>query len=280
MDLCCVRANQRTVPSLQEGICMLFEPPRKINISFYRCDNKFHLDNILEMYCNENLIGVSLLSGEELRIYNVAITGSHIEHRLLKKISIKLPNKQKKGGQSAVRFARNADIARDHCVDKYVENMVNAYMIENNTKCNITKLIIAGFGFMPDDVVENQLFKQHLNKYLYKKLTINSIDDLTVIKIIKDLKLDFVEDMSKMVDNEIKLLIDNNSDMIGFGKHECINYIESRNITKLFINLNQITHEIRDIFMQHPNLNIIESSSNLLESYGGWLCVKKYQTEY
>lgn len=232
------------------------------------------------MYNNENLIGVCLLSGEELRIYNVSITGSHVEPRLIKRIEIKLPNKQKKGGQSAVRFGRIADIVRNQYVTKFVENIVNSYMTDNNTKCNVSKLIVAGFGYMPDDVIETQLFQQYLKKYLYKKLVINSIDDLTVLKIIKDLQLVLNDDLSKDVDREINLLIEGNTEMIGFGKNECMNYIELNNITKLFVNKNYITQDIRDIFMQHSNLNIIESSSNQLELYGGWLCVKKYLTDY
>lgn len=280
MDLCCVQVNQITAPSLHDGTTILFEPPKKINISFYRCDNKFHLDNILDMYNNENLIGVCLLSGEELRIYKVSITGSHIESHLIKHINIKLPNKQKKGGQSAIRFGRIADIVRNQYVTKFVENIVNSYMTDNNTKCNVSKIIIAGFGYMPDDVIESSLFQQHFNKYLYKKLTINSIDDLTVIKIIKDLHLVLNEDLSKNVDTEIKLLVENNPDMIGFGKNECLNYMELKNMTKLFVNKNCITHEIKDIFMQHLNINIIESTSSQLELYGGWLCVKKYSTNY
>lgn len=299
MDLCCAQANQITAPSLQdsiksfelqnnggkgmvlhEGITILFEPPKKINISFYRCDNKFHFDNILDMYNNENLIGVCLLSGEELRIYSVSITGSHVEPRLVKRITICLPNKQTKGGQSAVRFARNADIVRNQYVIKYVENIVNAYMTENNTKCNVSKIVVAGFGYMPDDVIENALFKQYLNKYLYKKLVISSIDDLTVVKIIKDLHLVLSTDLATNVDTEIKSLIENNADMIGFGKNECINYIESKNITKLFVNKNLMTQDIRDIFMRCKNINIIESNSSQLELYGGWLCVKKYSTNY
>jgi peptide subunit release factor 1 (eRF1) len=153
-------------------------------------------------------------------------------------------------------------------------------MKDNNTKCNVNKIIIAGFGFMPDDVIESPLFQQYLNKYLYKKLTISSIDDLTVIKIIKELHLDMISDLSKIVDNEIKILVENNSDIIGFGKSECINCIESGNIIKLYVNSDQITQNIRDIFMQYTNLIIVESSSSQLELYGGWLCVKKYLTDY
>jgi len=268
--------NQITAPSIQEGITVLFEPPKKINISFYRCDNKYYLDEILDMYNNENLIGVCLMSGEELRVYTVSITGSHFEYKLVKKRNIKLPNKQKKGGQSAVRFARNADIVRHDYVIKYSEDIINSYMIDNNTKCNVTKIIVAGFGYMPNDVIDTPLFKQHLNKFLYKKLTINTLDDLTVQKIVKEECLNLSESIAKNIDCEISDLINNNSDMIGFGKEECFNLINSGNIVKLFVNTHEITREIKDFLINFPNLNIIESTSSQLELYGGWLCIKKY----
>jgi peptide subunit release factor 1 (eRF1) len=288
MDLCCVQVNQITAPSplninkvvLNEGISVLFESPKKINISFYRCDNKFHLDDILDMFCNETLIGVCLLSGEELKIYNVSLTGAHVEPKLIKKLEIKLPNKQKKGGQSAVRFARNADIVRNQYVNKYSENIVSSYMTENNTKCNVSKIIIAGFGYMPDDVIETPLFQQYLKKYLYKKLSINSINDMTVVKIIQDLNIGMTEDLSKSVDTEIKTLVEQNSNMLGFGKTECMEFLESENVAKLFVNTNLINRETRDILIRYQYLEIVESMSYQLELYGGWLCVKKYNTEY
>lgn len=278
MVLFCARAIQLTIPSSHAGLTVLFEPPKSINASFYRCDNKFHLDNVLDMYNTTNVIGVCLASGEELLIYKVSITGSHIEPTLCKKIQVKLPNKQKKGGQSAVRFARNADIARNQCVNKFVEQIIAQYMKENNTICNVTKIIIAGYGFMCDDIIQHHLFQQYLSKYLYKKLSINSISDTTVISIIKDLEITIATDLSKQVDNIIQSLVtdENFYDLLGFGFAECIKYMESGNITKLYVRSNHIEQETRDVFMKFPNLEVIESESTQLELYGGWLCVKKY----
>lgn len=265
----------------EEGCTVLFEPPKKINMSFYRCDNKFHLDQIVEMYDDENLIGVCLMSGEELRVYTVSITGSHIEQKLLKHLDIKLPNKQKKGGQSAVRFARNADIARQQYVIKYAECIVNTYMTDNNTKCNVTKIIVAGFGFMPDDVIETQLFQQYLKKYLFKKMTISQFDNLTATKIVKECQVDMSDFLAKQVNSEIQMLINrSDTDLLAFGKFACIECIENSNISKLYVNVNQIDQNVRDIFVKFPNIKIIETTSSELELYGGWLCVKKYLNEY
>lgn len=266
---------------IEEGCTFLFEPPKKINMSFYRCDNKFHLDQIVEMYDDENLIGVCLMSGEELRVYTVSITGSHIEQKLLKQLDIKLPNKQKKGGQSAVRFARNADIARHQYVIKYAEYIVKAYMTDNNTKCNVKKIIVAGFGFMPDDVIETQLFQQYLKKYLFKKITVSQIDDLTATKLVKDCQNDMSDSLAKQVDSEIKTLVEqSNTDLLAFGKFACVECLENSNILKLYVNANQIDQITRDIFMRYATVEIIETTSNELELYGGWLCVKKYLNEY
>ena len=255
----------------------MFEPPKKINVSFYRCDTKFYLDPILEMFCEENLIGICLVSGEELRIYTISITGTHIEPNLLRVIHIKLPNKQKKGGQSAVRFGRIADIVRSQYVTKFVESIIESYMTENKTKSIISKLIIGGFGYMPDDIIDNHSFKQYFSKYFLKKMSINGIDDTTVLKIAKSLLSTLDENLSKTIDKEIILLIENNFETIGFGRNECMNCIESGNIIKLYINSSQVDKEIRDKFID-KNILLIESTSQQLELYGGWLCVKKYLT--
>jgi peptide chain release factor subunit 1 len=288
MVLCYVQVMplQITVPSLVNdsifGITLLFESPKKINISFYRCDNKYHLDPILDMYNDENKIGVCFISGEQLLIYSVSITGSHIEPKLIKKLNIELPNKQKKGGQSAVRFSRNADIARHQAVIKFTEHIVKAYMTDNNTKCNITKLVIGGFGYMPDDVLDTQLFKQYLSKYLYKKITLNSFDTATVHSLAKELISPIDQDLSKSTNLEIKKIIEMTPDMIGFGKNECIELLDTGNVVKLFISKSIVDLHVKDTIAQYLNneLTVIETNSSELELYGGWLCIKKYMTDY
>jgi peptide chain release factor subunit 1 len=258
----------------------MFEPPKKINISFYKCDSKFYLDNILDMFNDEHKIGICLMSGEELKIYIVSISGSHIEEKLIKSLEIKLPNKQKKGGQSAVRFGRIADIVRHQYVIKFAENIVQSYMIKNNTECNVSKIIIAGFGYMPDDVIETQLFQQYLKKYLYKKLSINSIDDTTISKILKEQQIFLEEDKSVEVNNDIKNLVEYNYDLLEFGKEKCLDILTSNNIKKLYINNSAITSEINDILIENKHIDIIKSDSTELVLYGGWLCVKKYENNY
>lgn len=278
--LFCVLASQIIIPSLHEGLTVLFESPKKINISFYRCDKMFHLNTILDMYDDENKIGVCLVSGEKILIYTVTITGnSHIDPILNKSMTIKLPNRQRKGGQSAIRFARNTESVRKNYVNIFTEHIVNSYMAENNTKCNISKFIIAGFGDMRNDIVDNSTFKQFIKKYLYKNIPLNSFDNSTIHSLVKNLIESITVDDSMTIDSEIINLIDSNSDVVGFGKIECLNLIELHKIKKLYVHTSHLSQNEKDLLNTLSTIDIIYTTSSQLELYGGWLCVKKY-TDY
>jgi hypothetical protein len=135
---------------------------------------------------------------------------------------------------------------------------------------------------MPDDVIDAQLFKQHLSKYLYKKISLNSFDETTVSSLAKELISPMDQDLSKSINLEIKKMVEMNCDMIGFGKNECIELLQSGNIVKLFISKSIIDLNVKDTIAQYLNdeIVVIETNSSELELYGGWLCIKKYMTDY
>lgn len=127
------------------------------------------------MFDDDNVLGVCLISGKDLFIYRVTISGSHIDSTLVKKLDIMLVNKHNKGGQSSARFGRIADIIRNKYVTITAETIVPTFMYDNNTKCNVSKIILAGPGDMKREVANEQLFEQFLSKYLYKIINIRHV---------------------------------------------------------------------------------------------------------
>ena len=61
----------------------MFEPPKQLKYMYYRCDTKFHLDTILDMFDDDNTYGLCLISGEDLLIYLVSISGQQINLKMI-----------------------------------------------------------------------------------------------------------------------------------------------------------------------------------------------------
>jgi hypothetical protein len=53
------------------------------NKNIYKCDKRYHIDSIIEMYEDEYKFGVAMLTGKEYRMYIVTKSGIHIEPKLI-----------------------------------------------------------------------------------------------------------------------------------------------------------------------------------------------------
>ena len=261
---------------------IMFEPPKKLNQMFYRCDHNFYLDEILEMFDDEDNYGICLVSGEDLYVYIISVCGSQNEIKLINKKTIELETRTRRGGSSSARYGRINDKAKNFNKTTFAEIIVNSYMFENHTKCRIKKLIIAGPTDMKKDITETPLFQQHLQKYLFKLINTNGIGLSTVNEILDNILLEIKYSNVKDVDDEINNLIKTNYENLIIGNFECSQFIENKNIIKLFVCKSSQHEDIAVVQMLDnlkincPTVNIIYSESSMLKTYGGWLGIKKY----
>jgi len=79
-----------------------FEPFKPINTSLYLCDNKFHVEALKELLESDDKFGFIIMDGNGSLF--ATLNGNHRE--ILHKMSVELPKKHGRGGQSALRFAR------------------------------------------------------------------------------------------------------------------------------------------------------------------------------
>lgn len=269
----------------EDKTIFFINPAKKLKTSYYRCDTKFHLDNILDMYEDESKISICLISGKELQIYIVTISQDHkFDYKLVLKYDFMLPNKHNKGGQSSVRFERIVEGVRGKYADIISDKIVDTLMINNKTNCSVSKIILAGPSVMKNDVSECASFRQHLKKYLFKIITTNNFSD-DAINNIDSIMTDIFreiqsEDVNK-INVDIQDYLENKYDNMSFGKDECIKAIKEENITKLFVykpivdyNLGEQLNKIKNTL----NINVIISDSELIRTYGEWIAIKKYQT--
>lgn len=273
--------NHSTVFSEFSGGTLLLIPPKVLLRGTYRCDSKFHLDSILEMFDDAIKYGVILISGKEYAIYQVNQTGTHFEYRLLLNKNIHQPNKHNKGGQSSVRFERIRRNVHGHFVDQIADDAIKVLMTNNNTECVISKLIIGGSAEMKTEVKQSELFKQHLSKYMINTVNTTDVSEKSAEYAIS-MSIDESElNDKKKVDAEIDTLMFSSGDLLAYGESECLSMLTENLLQKLYVEISVVTDEIKDYlitFRLTNKTNILFVKSDKLKLFNGFLGIRHFVT--
>ncbi len=257
----------------------IIHPPKTIQKSYYRCDNRFHLDAVSEMYGESIAYGIVLLSGKEYRCYILEIIGSHKEFILVNSDEIQLQKRQKKGGQSAVRFDRIREIQRNHYTREVAEVIRQTYMRKNDTECIIKGLIVGGVAGIKKEIMDEEIFQQYFSQKVMRVVNTEVINDLTVYDVYNkscDLlsKLD-MKAVSQIID-EIKNLIIDADDTLVFGIDEIVEGIGNYSIKKVIISENIIDNYNYLTKNKLYDYEIHIVPDNLINEYGGIIAIKYY----
>jgi len=97
----------------------VIEPPKKLKIKIYRCDQTFVLEPLKEMLETDEVYGLLIIERNEASIG--LLDGKHI--RLLQNMTSGIPGKTRAGGQSAQRFARIRESAAKEFFKRVAEAM-------------------------------------------------------------------------------------------------------------------------------------------------------------
>ncbi len=95
------------------------EPPKKLKIKIYRCDQTFVVEPLKEMLETDECYGLVIIERNEASIG--MLDGKHI--KLLQHMTSGIPGKTKCGGQSAARFSRIRDSLAKDFFKRIAENM-------------------------------------------------------------------------------------------------------------------------------------------------------------
>jgi peptide chain release factor subunit 1 len=183
-----------------------FEPFKPINTSLYLCDNKFHTEALNELLESDDKFGFIIMDGNGS--FFATLSGNTRE--ILHKVSVDLPKKHGRGGQSALRFARLRLEKRHNYVRKIAELVTSLYITNNQP--NVTGLILAGMGDFKTDLFNSDMFDQRLTPKVLKIVDISyggengfnqaielSAEVLTNVKFVQEKKLisHYFEEISK-----------------------------------------------------------------------------------
>ncbi|KAM9958921.1 hypothetical protein ACTFIW_012511 [Dictyostelium discoideum] len=138
------------------------EPFKPINTSLYLCDNKFHTAPLGELLESDEKFGFIVVDG------NGALFGllCGSTRTVLHKITVDLPKKHGRGGQSALRFARLRMEKRHNYVRKVSELATQFYV--TNDKPNVSGLILAGSADFKTELGTSDMFDQRLREKIIK----------------------------------------------------------------------------------------------------------------
>ncbi len=135
------------------------EPPKKLKIKIYRCDQTFVVEPLKEMLETDEVYGLLIIERNEATIG--LLDGKHI--KILQHMTSGIPGKTKCGGQSAQRFARIRESAAKEFFKRTAENMRTHFW--DNKKL---KGILVGGPIPTKDefLVQGQLLTQLKNKVI------------------------------------------------------------------------------------------------------------------
>merc|ERR1711934_765062 len=146
-----------TEDNKEKKVTIDFEPFKPINTSLYLCDNKFHTEALQSLLQSDDKFGFIIMDGNGTLFGTLSGNTRETIH----KVSVELPKKHGRGGQSAMRFARLRLEKRHNYVVKIAELANSLYL--TNDRINVTGLILAGSADFKNVLSANDVFDGRLN---------------------------------------------------------------------------------------------------------------------
>ncbi|MFW9904491.1 MAG: peptide chain release factor aRF-1 [Candidatus Thorarchaeota archaeon] len=127
----------------------VFEPPQPISRKLYVCDNRFHVEYLVDRLIEKDTY--ALLAIDSAKATIATLKGDQIE--ILKSTRSGAAKKHRKGGQSSVRFARLREEAVARFLKRVADDMKQFFIEEE--KMELKGVIIGGPGQIKDQIVEH-----------------------------------------------------------------------------------------------------------------------------
>jgi peptide chain release factor subunit 1 len=140
----------------EKKIMVDIEPFKPINIFTYKCQNSFHTDPLHSLLEDDEKFGFIIMDGNGVLFGT--LQGSNRE--VLQRMSVQLPKKHGRGGQSAMRFARQRVEKRDAYVSKCCEMSVQHFITDDKINCK--GLVLAGSASFKNELAKCEKFDKRL----------------------------------------------------------------------------------------------------------------------
>lgn len=143
-------------PGTERMETYVLEPPEPIRVYLYRCDNRFHIEPLLEILREKDTFGILLIDGSDTMI--ATLRGRQVN--VVKELTSGIPGKHRAGGQSARRFER----LREAEVNQYYKR-VGGHANDIFTQiADLRGLIIGGPGPSKYDFEDGEYLNYELKR--------------------------------------------------------------------------------------------------------------------
>ncbi len=140
--------------------CTIIEPPEPLNLYMYRCSSKFELEPLQQMLEEKSVYGLIVIDRREA--YIGFLRGNRIEP--VSGVNSTVPGKQRKGGQSSVRFQRLRLIAINEFYKKVGERASNIFMAEKDFFERFKGVLIGGPSPTKEEFADGGYLHHELQK--------------------------------------------------------------------------------------------------------------------
>ena len=174
---------------------VLENPPQSVESYIYHCDSNFETEPLKEMLRDKSLYGLIVLDRREA---NVGwLRGKRVDP--VASATSLVPGKQKKGGQSAQRFAR----LRREAIDKFykeVAEMANEVFVPK--KDEIDGVLVGGPSPTKEEFVDGDYLHHELQQKLVGKFDVSYTDESGLYDLV-DAAQEALSDLEVMKDKRI-----------------------------------------------------------------------------
>jgi peptide subunit release factor 1 (eRF1) len=169
----------------------IIQPPNPIDEFFYKCTKHFETERFEELFTTKPQGTVTFINGNETLIYQF-----NGQWKKIKSINANLIKRQKKGGQSSVRFSRLAEESRVHYIT-HVVDWLNQLIVSSKNN------YVFGSRELKDMLLENSELKiKFETDDIYHVFNEYTIQDA----YFKNLIVNPIFGENKKVDNVVELL--------------------------------------------------------------------------
>ena len=179
----------------QDLECDIVNPPEPLNLYLYRCSSKFELEPLREMLEEKYVYGLLVLDRREA--YWGFLRGNRIDP--IGGTTSTVPGKQRKGGQSSIRFERLRLIAINEFYKKIGERASEIFMNEKDFFNRFKGLLIGGPSPTKEEFEEGNFLHHEVQKRIIglfdvsytnesglAELVENAADALKGLEVIKE----------------------------------------------------------------------------------------------
>lgn len=144
----------------QDLECIVVDPPQPLNMYMYRCSSKFELEPLREMLEEKYVYGLLVIDRREA--YWGFLRGNRIDP--IGGTTSTVPGKQRKGGQSSIRFERLRLIAINEFYKKVGERSSDIFLSEKDFFERFKGLLIGGPSPTKEEFEEGNYLHHEVQK--------------------------------------------------------------------------------------------------------------------